>query len=246
MKRFVKVAMLASAVPLAVAVVAYAGTGFSAVHPGVFDPAHTFLAEGTWEPGIGCPTNAITSNGSTTASYTDPACTTGDSKDKKNQGLLLVKTGPTPNFAAAVANLTGVKGIVVTELGYDIRKPRGVNDPAGSHCGAGAPRFDISTSDGASYFLGCNSPPADTVTVGNGWLRLRWGTGGTLLAFPTTGGGPVSISGKTLTSVQIVFDEGQDTGPDNIGLAVLDNIDVNGTLVGRAPASDKPEEAAKG
>jgi hypothetical protein len=30
-----------------------------------------------------------------------------------------------------------------------------------------------------------------------------------------------------------VFDEGQDTTPDNFGLAVLDNIDVNGTLVGR-------------
>jgi len=29
-----------------------------------------------------------------------------------------------------------------------------------------------------------------------------------------------------------VFDEGQDTGPDNFGLAVLDNIDVNGMLVG--------------
>ena len=33
-------------------------------------------------------------------------------------------------------------------------------------------------------------------------------------------------------SIQIVFDEGQDTGPDFFGLAVLDNIDVNGTLVG--------------
>jgi len=37
------------------------------------------------------------------------------------------------------------------------------------------------------------------------------------------------------------MDEGQDTGPDNFGLAVLDNIDVNGTLIGRGP--NKPEEA---
>ena len=43
----------------------------------------------------------------------------------------------------------------------------------------------------------------------------------------------MNISGKTVTSIQIVFDEGQDTGPDNFGLAVLDNIDVNGTLVGQ-------------
>jgi hypothetical protein len=35
-------------------------------------------------------------------------------------------------------------------------------------------------------------------------------------------------------SIQIVFDEGQDPsgGPDESGLAVLDNIDVNGVLVG--------------
>jgi hypothetical protein len=246
MKRFAKVAVVAAAIPLAIAVAASAGTGFSAVHPGVFDPAHTFLASGAWEPGIGCPTNAKTFDGTSTGGYTDPACTTGDSNDHRNQGLLLAKTGPTPNFAAAVADLNGVKGIVVTELGYDIRKARSATDSSGSHCGAGAPRFDISTSDGNSYFLGCNSPSADVVTVGNGWLRLRWGTAGTLMAFPSTGGGPVNISGKTLTSVQIVFDEGQDTGPDNFGLAVLDNIDVNGTLVGRAPVShDQDQESRK-
>jgi hypothetical protein len=40
--------------------------------------------------------------------------------------------------------------------------------------------------------------------------------------------GPPSIK-----SISIDFDEGQDTGPDNFGLAILDNIDVNGTLVGQ-------------
>jgi hypothetical protein len=44
----------------------------------------------------------------------------------------------------------------------------------------------------------------------------------------------VNIQGTKVSSIQIVFDEGQDTGgPDNFGLAVLDNVDVNGTLVGR-------------
>jgi hypothetical protein len=32
-----------------------------------------------------------------------------------------------------------------------------------------------------------------------------------------------------------VFDEGQDTDPDFFGLAVLDNIDVNGQLIGTGP-----------
>lgn len=40
-------------------------------------------------------------------------------------------------------------------------------------------------------------------------------------------------AGKTIQSIEIVFDEGQDTGPDNFGLAVLDNIDVDGVLVGQ-------------
>jgi hypothetical protein len=48
------------------------------------------------------------------------------------------------------------------------------------------------------------------------------------------------ISGKTVKRLSIVFDEAQDSPPDFFGLAVLDNIDVNGTLVGRGPS--KPED----
>jgi hypothetical protein len=214
---------------------------FNQVKATTFDPAKTYLVGSDWQSGIGCPTNAKTFDGSTTSTYTDPACPTGDSKDKKNEGLLLAKTGPTSNYASAQADLRNVKGTVLTELGYDLRKPASTNDPRGSHCGAGAPRFNVTTSDGTLYFVGCNSPAPDSQTVGNGWLRLRWGAGGTLLAYPQAGGGPVNISGMTVKSIQIVFDEGQDTGPDNFGLAVLDNIDVNGTLVGRGSHGDDGE-----
>jgi hypothetical protein len=85
--------------------------------------------------------------------------------------LLLAKTGPTENFAAATAELTKVKG----------------------------------------FCVGCT--PA-----------LQ----------PVTG---------TVLRRQIVFDEGQDTGgPDNFGAAFLDNIDVNGALVGHGAtdASSSP------
>jgi hypothetical protein len=219
---------------LGLATAAYAANnGFNQAKANTFDPAKTYLVASDWQSGIGCPTNATTFDGSTTSTYTDPACAAGDSRDRRNEGLLLAKTGPTPNFAAAQADLRNVSGMTLTELGYDIRKPASTNDPRGSHCGAGAPRFNVTTSDGTLYFIGCNSPAPDSQTVGNGWLRLRWGAGGTLLAYPQAGGGPVNISGMTVKSIQIVFDEGQDTGPDNFGLAVLDNIDVNGTLVGQ-------------
>ena len=208
---------------------ALAATKFS-VTSREFDPAGTFLVQAEWLSGIGCPTNArVSADGSTTTAYTDPACATGDSSDNRNEGLLLVKTGPTANFASAVADIKGVKG-PITELGYDIRKPISAVTPMGSHCGAGAPRFDITTTT-ASYFIGCNSPPAVQTATGNGWIRLRWGGAVPLLGFNTSTGLLVPVTGD-VKSIQIVFDEGQDTGPDLFGLAVLDNIDINGTLVG--------------
>ena len=220
---------------------AYAAVSFS-VRASEFDPAHTFLVQAQWLDGIGCPTNAnVSADGATTTShYTDPACATGDTSDSHNQGLLLAKTGPTANFASAGADIMGVQGITLTELGYDIRKP-GADTRAGargSHCGAGAPRFNVTASDGVTYdFIGCNSgaTPATSEVDGAGWIRLRWGNG-TILAFAANGpnkGNIVNISGIQVSKIQIVFDEGQDTGPDNFGLAVLDNVDVNGTLVGR-------------
>ena len=237
----VRALLTALAIVTLTAGAAYAAAKFT-VTANEFDPAHTFLVQAQWLDGIGCPTNAgWSADGSTiTAHYTDAACATGDSSDSHNQGLLLAKTGPTANFAAAQANITGVKGITLTELGYDIRKP-GADTRAGargSHCGAGAPRFNVTASDGVTYdFIGCNSgaTPATSEVDGQGWIRLRWGSG-TILAFAANGpsaGKIVNISGIKVSSIQIVFDEGQDTGPDNFGLAVLDNVDVNGTLVGQ-------------
>jgi hypothetical protein len=129
------------------------------------------------------------------------------------------------------------KNLLLTELGYDIRKPgANQNDPRGSHCGAGAPRFNITTTTG-SFFLGCNSPPATTDAPGVGWQRLRWGGTAPLQAFNATTGQLVTVTG-TVKELSIVFDEGQDTGPDNFGAAILDNIDVNGVLVGRGPGKE--------
>jgi hypothetical protein len=209
-----------------------------AVIPFVFDPGNTHLVASEWEEGIGCPSDANTFDGATTAPFSDPVCMNMfDPSDKRVQGLLLAKTGPTTNFAAAGATLKGVKGMVVYELGYDIRKPGLSADPRGSHCGAGAPRFNITTEDGRTFFIGCNSPPAPMQVLGNGWLRLRWGTS----AFNAANGEPADIAGLAVKSIEIIFDEGQDAGPDNFGMAVLDNIDVNGVLVGRGP--DKPQDA---
>jgi len=227
---------------LTLAGIAYAAGAFKRVSPQEFDPAKSHLVQAEWLSGIGCPTGVKAQvfqppDFSTTAqeTVTDPACTTGDSRDKTVQGLLLAKTGPTANNASATARLQDVPSHV-TELGYDIRKP-GADTSAGvrgSHCGAGAPRFDIVTRSGHIFFIGCNSPPATTQTPGLGFIRLRWE--GTTLAFPQRATDtPTALSALDVRSITIVFDEAQDAGgaPDQFGAAILDNVDVNGTLVGR-------------
>lgn len=232
--------------------------GFTVV-PSAFDPAGTHLVATEWVRGIGCPSNASTSSDGVhlDGHYTDPACSSGDSSDTHVEGLLLAKTGPTSNYAAGQASLVGVAGKRLMELGYDIRKPGPTNttggvptpgtftDPRGSHCGAGAPRFDV-VIGGMDYFVGCSSTATlPTMSpAGQGWERLRWGTAGTLLAQGPSG--PTDIEGMTVNSIDIIFDEGDDTGPDNFGLAVLDNIDFNTTLVGRGPQQNNDEDEAQG
>lgn len=229
----VRALLMALAAALVGAAAAYAAGAFDRAIPFTFDPNETHLVQSGWLGGIGCPTDG---------QFPDPACPTGDPRDEQNEGLLLVKTGPTANNASAGAVLRDVRGIHLTELGYDLRKSTATVNSAGSHCGAGAPRFNVVTSDGVTHFLGCNSPPAIATSNGStGWLRLRWTAAQLLAAFP-----PITPADE-VRSIAIVFDEGQDTAPDFFGLAVLDNVDVNGTLVGQGrPPCDNGDNSGEG
>jgi len=218
-----------------VASTAFAQPGDFRVVPFEFDPFKTGLVKAAWLTGIGCPTNAntalFTSSGDIVAgTFADAGCPTTDPKDNRFEGLLLAKTGPTANFAISGASLKGLDGLVITAtttLGFDIRKALSQANPAGSHCGAGAPRFNITTTLGFTYFIGCaaGSPTATST----GFIRLRFLASA---AFPQGAGQP-PLDGQTVASIFIVFDEGQDTGPDFFGLAVLDNIAVNDFLIDR-------------
>ncbi len=170
--------------------------------PFVFDPGKTGTVSADWVKQIGLP----------------------DVFGENNYGLLLSKNAFTTTVAAPVVEIRGVKGITLTELGYDVRN--------GGHCGAGAPRFNVVTADGVTHFIGCASPPpsvspapptADGATTG--WQRLRWTN--MAAAFP-----PIA-AGSTVQSLFVLFDEGVDTGPDFSGMVVIDNIDLNGALIGQ-------------
>jgi hypothetical protein len=179
----------------------------------------------------------------------------GVPNDPDNEGLLLSKTYATADPSAAGADLKGVRGVQIYELGYDLRKPldfAAAAGASGSHCGPRSPRFEITTKNrqgqtSTSYMFvdrtgdGCTLPPP--VQEGQPyWLRLRWGGTSALMACATNDpvacstGSVVDITGQRVERIRIVFDEGPDApSPDQFALSVLDNIDVNGKLVGSGP-----------
>jgi hypothetical protein len=113
----------------------------------------------------------------------------------------------------------------ITCEGFDCRN--------GSHCGAGAPRFNIVTTDQRLYFAGfpdgTKTPAPQDPTP---WTRIRFSAE---QVFPADSTSPPFEFGVTEVRLVINYDEGKDTptpeGPSGIGLVVLDNIDVNGQLI---------------
>jgi hypothetical protein len=136
--------------------------------------------------------------------------------------LVMSKQTATSTNAAAAATVVGVDGAVLDELGFDVY--------AGGHCGAGAPRFNVTLADGTLYFFGCafgtHTPAPDKPTT---FERVRFRDND---AFPQLADDPPwpGFGHANVASIEIVFDEGTDVG---VGFTALDNIDVNGELVGR-------------
>jgi hypothetical protein len=180
-----------------------AGAEAITVEPGIFDPGNTGTVAAAWIKHLGEP---------------DP----GDIGDVDRFGLILSKNTVTPTNSAAVATVENVRGLHLTEIGFDFKN--------GSHCGAGAPRFDVVTTDAVLHFVGgCGNGTITPNTPEAGWSRVRFDL--------TTASFPPIASTDTVKLIQIVFDEGTDTGTDFSGQAVIDNIDINGTLIGAPEGS---------
>jgi hypothetical protein len=135
--------------------------------------------------------------------------------------IVMSKILPTSTDAAAIATVEGVAGITLDELGFDVFD--------GSHCGAGAPRFDVITVEGYLYAFGCaygvHTPAPDKPAT---FTRVRFAEGD---AFPQLDSNPPFHFGQTqVAEIAIVFDEGTDEGS---GFAAIDDIAVDGNLVER-------------
>jgi hypothetical protein len=180
-------------------------------------PAGHNIVTSAWHGGMGLP-----DNGDPHPDYGDP-----------HLGLLLNKNGPTADCSAPGARITGVKGLMVDAdfaLGFDYRE--------GGHCTGGAPRFNVftKTPDGTEVFHfvgGCgNAAPLPAEQDDANWTRVR---------FPAAAWIPPAAPGSRIMSISIIHDEGTDAisahgtsmEPSGIGLAVIDNIFVDGRLIRR-------------
>ncbi|HXB56914.1 MAG TPA: hypothetical protein VN461_19280 [Vicinamibacteria bacterium] len=183
-------------------------------------PAGANIVTAAWMRGLGLP-----DEGQPNANPIDPR----DNPAKRNPrfGLLLSKNGPTPDCSAAVARIVGTgRSFTIRELGFDYRM--------GSHCGAGAPRFNIVTTDQRLYFAGCldgtKTPAPQDPTQ---WTRIRFSADQVFPADPASP--PFEFGVTEVRRLVINYDEGTDIPtpeePSGVGLVVLDNIDVNGQLI---------------
>ena len=200
--------------------------------PGVTYPAGSQIVTAAWLGGAGLPDN----DGANTT-LADLA--TNPNKRDPHLGLLLSKNGPTADCSSAGARITGVKGMTVTpafQLGYDYRD--------GGHCGAGAPRFNVTYTlpgggDGSSFVGGCSNDSTPTPAPQDllQWSRVRFETSNAAESFP-----PIP-PGSTIESITLILDEGTDVptlprptsgdagNPAGIGLTVVDNIFINGRYI---------------
>lgn len=197
-------------------------------------PAGSRIVTAAWLGGMGLPDNG----GPNATTPNDP-----------HTGLLLSKNGPTADCSSSGARITGVQGMTVDAaftLGFEYRN--------GGHCGAGAPRFNVVAKLGTAaetfHFVGgCSN---ETTPIGatqdpTQWTRVMFQTSNPAESFPVI---PV---GSKIVSISILYDEGTDTANNDtqgVGLAVIDNIWINGKLITSGPSgkdkAKKGKDANKG
>jgi hypothetical protein len=134
--------------------------------------------------------------------------------------LLLAKNVPTTDCSSAGATVNGVSGITLTELNFDVM----------GYCGAGAPRFNVVTSDNVTHFFGCAS--GTQTSLGNGWTHVVFSPTNPAQAFP------VIAPGTTVKSIELIQDEQ--------GTTHLDNISINNQVIGGPATPPSANDCKKG
>lgn len=144
--------------------------------------------------------------------------------EKSNHALHLEKTGPADpdrnNGAAAV--IDGVDGLTLTELGFDVRD--------GAHCAADVPRYEVETDNGTEYYFGCASASSVRTPLAGWGTRVRFTDLDAKQQCPQAACIPVPFVFGTAKARYIVVRFVLPVAA--VGATHLDNLDVNGTLIG--------------
>jgi len=142
--------------------------------------------------------------------------------DARNRGLVLAKSASALATAWAGASIQNVTGMSLKELSFDFR--------ASIPCSADSPHFVVVTTDGVKHMVGgcTSSPNAPPSSAPTGWTRLWF----------DLSQGTQAIS-SPIQSISLVLDKGTaSTG----SIAVIDNIEVNGVLVGKGATSTSRDD----
>ena len=134
-------------------------------------------------------------------------------KDPTSQGLVLTRNPSAAKSAIAGAVLKGAAGSQLSRLSFDLRSD--------SECTAKAPQFVIVTTDEVVHKASCASGTVQSLTV-PGWQRVSFD--------PANSGqlSPAVTPGMAVKTIALVMDQ-----PVGSGMAVVDNINVNGRYIGR-------------
>jgi len=134
-------------------------------------------------------------------------------KDPTSQGLVIRRNPSASKAAIAGAALKGAAGTQLSQLSFDLRSD--------SECSTQAPQFVIVTADEIVHKAGCASGTTQALTA-SGWRRVSFD--------PANPGqlSPAVAPGMAVKTIALVMDH-----PIGTGMAVLDNINVNGRYVGR-------------
>jgi hypothetical protein len=179
----------------------------------------------TFVGGVGdCGSNTTAGNASAVHSFWD--YNTGNPAPS----LFLQKNTLTSDCSAAGASFNNVNGITLTELNFQYENSNG------GHCGAGAPRYNVVTTDNVTHFFGCADGTTSATNDPN-WTEVTWDLNNPAQSFP-----PIT-TGEVVQSIDLVFDEGTDQGS---GFVNLDNFSINGQTIGTASTPTNKNQCKNG
>jgi len=133
-------------------------------------------------------------------------------KDPTNQGLVLMRNPSASTASISGAVLKGAAGSQLSQLSFDLRSD--------SECSSHAPQFVVVTADEVVHKASCASGTVQPLTVA-GWQRVSFDPANARQLTPAV------APGTTVKTVALVMDH-----PTGSGMAVLDNINLNGRYIG--------------